>query len=228
MITALILGFAGSLHCVGMCGPIVLALPHTSQNTKMHFYFRSLLYNIGRATTYLVLGLTFGALGQIISLAGFQAALSISLGLIILISLFLPLSQSLSLLTSSSLWRNTLGKLFKKKSLSAFLGIGLLNGLLPCGLVYTALAGAIASGDSWYAGQFMLVFGLGTIPVLIGVSVFGNATRINLKGLIKRALPVMIISLGILLILRGLSLGIPYISPDLFGKTNDLFIPYCH
>ncbi len=228
MITALILGFAGSLHCVGMCGPIVLALPQSTKDSRVSFYIGSLLYNSGRAITYLILGLLFGALGQIISLAGFQSILSITLGLLILASLFLPINTSLALLTSSTLWKNTLGRLFKKKSFSALLGIGLLNGFLPCGLVYTALAGAIASGDSLYAAQFMFVFGLGTIPMLIAVGLFGKATRINLHGLLQKALPLLVFVLGVLLVLRGLSLGIPYISPDLHVKSGELFIPYCH
>ncbi|KAA3610303.1 MAG: sulfite exporter TauE/SafE family protein [Calditrichaeota bacterium] len=230
MLTALILGTVGSLHCVGMCGPIVLALPQTENPTKLHFLTGRLVYNLGRIVTYFILGLIFGGLGKVISLAGFQSTLSIVLGVLILASLFLPISKTLDVINTSPLWRKTLGGLFKKKSFSALAGIGLLNGLLPCGLVYTALAGAIAASDSLYGAMFMFVFGMGTIPALIVVSIVGRITKINWQGFIKRALPVTMFVLGILLILRGLSLGIPYISPDLRNKgTNqELFIPDCH
>jgi len=230
MITAFVLGFAGSMHCLGMCGPIVLALPDKSRSLKISFYSGRLFYNFGRVITYVILGFIFGALGQVISLAGFQSALSIVLGVLVIASLFLPLSKTLDFFTNNALWRKTLGALFRKKSHSALAGIGLLNGFLPCGLVYTALAGASASGDILYGGLFMFMFGIGTIPALLVLSVVGKQTRINWQGLIKRALPAMALILGSLLILRGLSLGIPYISPDLSrqGTKNELFIPQCH
>jgi len=209
MITALILGTIGSLHCVGMCGPIVLALPQTENPSKLYFLNGRLAYNFGRIFTYFILGLIFGSLGQVLSLAGFQSTLSIILGGLIIASLFLPISKTVDVISTSSLWRNTLGKLFKKKSFFALLGIGMLNGLLPCGLVYTALAGAVAAGDGWYGGMFMLVFGLGTVPALITVSIFGRITKINWYGFLKKILPATMFILGILLILRGMSLGIP-------------------
>lgn len=230
MITAFILGFAGSMHCLGMCGPIVLALPDMNASPKILFYIGRIFYNFGRVITYVILGFVFGALGQVISLAGFQSALSIVLGVLVIASLFFPLSKSTDFFTNNTLWRSTLGKLFRKKSYSALTGIGLLNGFLPCGLVYTALAGASASGDILYGGIFMLMFGLGTIPALMILSLFGKQTTVNWQGLIKRALPAMALILGSLLILRGLSLGIPYISPDLSNKGTgkELFIPQCH
>jgi uncharacterized protein len=230
MVTALILGFAGSMHCLGMCGPIVLALPDKNVSLKISFYTGRIFYNFGRVITYVIMGFIFGALGQVISLAGFQSVLSIVLGVLVIASLFLPLSKTMDFFTNNALWKNTLGKLFRKKSYSALAGIGLLNGFLPCGLVYTALAGATASGDIFYAGAFMLMFGMGTIPALLVLAAIGKRTRINWQGVIKKALPAMAVILGSLLILRGLSLGIPYISPDLSkqGSKKELFIPQCH
>jgi len=230
MITALVLGLAGSMHCLGMCGPIVLALPDKKDSIKISFFSGRLFYNLGRVLTYVIMGFIFGALGQVISLAGFQSALSIVLGILIITSLFLPLSKTMTFFTNNSLWKKTLGNLFKKKSYSALAGIGVLNGFLPCGLVYTALAGASASGDILFGGAFMLMFGLGTIPAMIILSFVGKQTKINWQGLIRRALPAMALILGCLLILRGLSLGIPYISPDLSkkGSEQELFIPHHH
>ena len=230
MITALILGTVGSLHCIGMCGPIVFALPNAANSSKGQFLSGRFLYNSGRVITYALLGLIFGGIGHVISLAGLQSTLSIVLGFIIIASLFLPINKSLDYINTSPLWKKTLGKLFSKKSFSALFGIGLLNGLLPCGLVYTALAGAAASGDSLYGAAFMAVFGLGTIPALLVVSVLGRITRINWQRVIKKALPATAFVLGCLLILRGLNLGIPYISPDLRMQNTEkeLFIPQCH
>lgn len=220
MLTALVLGTVGGLHCIGMCGPIVIALPQKENASRWYFFSGRIIYNLGRVVTYLILGIAFGALGQVISLAGFQSALSITLGVLIIASLFLPLNKTLNFINTSSLWKNTLGKLFKKRSFAALLGIGILNGLLPCGLVYTALAGAVATGNAIEGGLFMVVFGLGTIPALLAVSVVGRITRINWQRLIKKALPATAFVLGCLLILRGLSLGIPFISPDLDSKKH--------
>ena len=218
------------MHCLGMCGPIVLALPDQGASNKLTFFMGRLFYNFGRVLTYIILGFVFGALGQVISLAGFQSTLSIVLGILVIASLFLPLSKTLDFFTNNSLWRKTLGKLFRKKSYSALTGIGLLNGFLPCGLVYTALAGASAGGDVLYGGAFMLLFGLGTIPALVVLSFVGKQTKLNWRGLVRRAFPAMALILGSLLILRGLSLGIPYISPDLSkkGTKQELFIPHHH
>ena len=215
MLTALVLGTVGGLHCIGMCGPIVIALPQTIESGKTQYFIGRIIYNFGRVITYVILGLVFGAVGQVISLAGFQSLLSVTLGVIIIASLFLPFNKTINFINTSPIWRKTLGKLFQKKSFSALLGIGVLNGFLPCGLVYTALAGAVATGSSFEGGLFMFAFGAGTIPALLVVSVIGRVTRVNWQRLIKKALPATAFVLGCLLILRGLSLGIPYISPDL-------------
>ncbi len=228
MLTALILGTVGSLHCMGMCGPIVLALPQNALHGKLQYLISRLAYNGGRVITYILLGLVFGSIGHLISLAGLQSVLSVTLGILVLLTLFTPLSRSVNLIAESEIWRRSIGSLFRKKSFSALLGIGLLNGFLPCGLVYTALAGAAASGDSLYGGAFMAVFGLGTIPALLVLSIIGRLGNFNRQKFISKALPVTAFILGVLLILRGLSLGIPYISPDLTMNANGLFIPHCH
>lgn len=230
MLTALILGTVGSLHCMGMCGPIVLALPQNAQHGRMQYLISRLLYNSGRIITYILLGFVFGSIGHLISLAGLQSVLSVTLGVLVLLTLFTPLSKSVNLIAESRLWRKSIGALFRKKSYSALLGIGVLNGFLPCGLVYTALAGAIASGDALYGGMFMAVFGIGTVPALLVLSIIGRLGNFNKQKFIRKALPAAAFILGVLLILRGLSLGIPYISPDItmHSSANGLFIPRCH
>ncbi|HED09872.1 MAG TPA: sulfite exporter TauE/SafE family protein [Caldithrix abyssi] len=229
MLTALVLGTLGSLHCVGMCGPIVLALPQNKTQTPAQFIISRLTYNSGRLFSYALMGLIFGSIGHLISLAGFQSLLSIALGVIVIATLFFPLDPLLAVVNQSTVWKKTIGALFRKKSYPALWAIGFFNGYLPCGLVYTALAGAAASGDGLYGAGFMVVFGLGTIPALMIVAFAGKRLTLQRRQWIRKALPAAAFVLGVLLILRGLSLGIPYVSPDLEMRQTDqgLFIPHC-
>ncbi len=229
MLTALILGTLGSLHCVGMCGPIVLALPQNKTHTLPQFLISRLIYNSGRLFSYALLGVVFGTIGHLISLAGFQSLLSIILGVTVIATLFFPLDPLLAVVNQSALWKKSIGALFRRRSYPALWAIGFFNGYLPCGLVYTALAGAAASGDAVYGAGFMAVFGLGTIPALIIVALLGKRLTFHRRAWIRKALPVAAFVLGVLLILRGLSLGIPYVSPDLEMQQTEqgLFIPHC-
>ncbi len=215
--TALLLGVVGSLHCIGMCGPIALALPIAHMGRG--FRIRGILaYNFGRAATYSVLGAISGLIGSAINWAGGQQALSITAGVIILIALFLglagkkiPLPRSLDRLYGKL--RSSLGNLFRDKSIKGLLFIGLLNGLLPCGLVFAALAGAAATGTFWQGALFMFVFGLGTIPAMFSLSFAAGHLSGNFRNKLRRAVPVFVSIMAILLILRGMGLGIPYVSP---------------
>ena len=98
---------------------------------------------------------------------------------------------------------------------STLLLFGLLNGLLPCGLVYAALAGAAATGGPLGGALFMAAFGLGTIPAMLAVSLAGRLITAPWRARFQRAVPVAMAVLAVLFIVRGLSLGIPYLSPDL-------------
>ena len=220
IITALTLGLLGSLHCVGMCGPIALALPVVSNSTwsRVRGIFT---YNFGRAFTYTILGIVFGLLGKTFIIAGYQQALSISLGVLILLVLLMPLFNSHSSKFTSVIFKpvvklkSALGKLFAKKSYSSLFSIGVLNGLLPCGLVYTAVAGAIAVADPIKAAGFMALFGLGTIPAMLGLSLAGQKISMGLRNNFRKASMVFVSAMAVLLILRGMNLGIPYVSPQL-------------
>jgi len=218
--TALAIGFFGSFHCIGMCGPIALALPGKKRFNLSHLVGR-ILYNLGRVTTYSLLGLLFGIIGKVVSLAGIQGPLSISLGVIILVSLILPSSYSQKVKNISGLnyiWafaKNQIGKLFRSDSHSSLYTIGILNGLLPCGFVYMGLAGAITTGTIWYSALYMMLFGFGTVPAMLTISLASNLISLNLRKRINALIPYLAAVLGILFILRGLSLGIPFISPDI-------------
>lgn len=218
LITAILLGLMGSFHCVGMCGPIVLALPinNTSWVSRI---FGGFVYNFGRAITYSILGAVFGILGEGFQLAGFQRWISIIMGVIMILAIVFPAifkgNNKLDrfLYGYNQRLKNRFGVLFNQKSYSSLLIIGLLNGLLPCGLVYMALAGAIATGSVSGGSVFMFIFGLGTLPLLLLLSIAGNIVSARLKTLINKIIPFVIILIGILFILRGMNLGIPYISP---------------
>jgi len=218
IISAIVLGLIGSFHCVGMCGPIALALPLNNTNWFTRIY-GSLLYNVGRAFTYAVMGAVFGILGEGFQLAGFQRWISIAMGIIMIIAVVFPAifkgSEKLDkyLYGYNARLKTHFGVLFNQRSYSSLFIIGLLNGFLPCGLVYMALAGAIATAGVASGALFMLIFGLGTLPMLLLLSLVGNVVTGSVKSLINKIVPYVIIIIGILFILRGMNLGIPYVSP---------------
>jgi len=219
LISALLLGLMGSFHCVGMCGPIAIALP-LHGNTVPQKILGATLYNLGRTVTYGVMGTLFGLLGQGLGLLGFQQKISVIMGIVMIISVLFPaLFKNQYRLDKS--WfsivgklKKTIGDMFSIRSFSSLFFIGLLNGLLPCGLVYMAVAGAIGTGNALEGTLYMILFGLGTIPMLLAISLAGNMMSQAIRKKINKLIPVLVIVVGLLFILRGLSLGIPYLSPE--------------
>ena len=216
-----------------MCGPIALALPHLSQSRTALVSSR-LLYNIGRVITYVILGALCGVFGGIISAAGFQQGLSIAMGVLIALGVLIPSRITNPILSSGltgrlmqapmGLWR----KLFASKGHTTLFTIGLLNGLLPCGFVYIGLAAAAATGTPGSAALYMAMFGLGTVPVMLITSLAGKMINVRIRQRLLKFLPVGALVLAALLILRGLSLGIPYISPVLKTSFTEADAPTCH
>jgi sulfite exporter TauE/SafE len=219
-LVAFMIGILGSFHCVGMCGPLALALPLNNSSFTAKF-FGAFIYNAGRIATYTVFGLIFGLIGQTAALFNFQQWLSIATGAIILLLIIMPKKykmQSTAANYTNGFFANVrskLGRLFTQKNNSSLFVIGLLNGLLPCGLVYMAVAGAIAAGDIGKSALFMAAFGLGTLPVMWSIALFGNYIGISVRQKIRRAYPYMMTLMACLLILRGMGLGIPYVSPKM-------------
>ncbi len=223
--TAFILGLVGSVHCAGMCGPLALALPQAGKSGSA-FLLGRVAYNLGRTVTYCLLGLLFGAVGKALWLAGVQRWTSIALGVALLLGLFT--SRRLALWTPVialvERTRSGMSALLRRRSFSALTLLGLLNGLLPCGLVYVACAGAAATGSILSGAQYMVAFGAGTVPMLLAISLSGKIVPLPLRLRLRKAIPVSVFLLGALLILRGLSLGIPYVSPAFSGAANSC----CH
>lgn len=225
----LIIGFLGSLHCIGMCGPIALALPSGSFRS-FSFYIGRIFYNFGRVITYSFFGLIFGMLGKSFSFISieFQQGVTIATGAIILLIVILPsgfklkISEKLSFINFTSKIKSYFSSLFKRGSLSSLFFIGILNGFLPCGFVYVGLAGALLTGEVLSGIFYMALFGLGTVPVMFGTSLAGNFINLKVRQKISKAIPYFAGLIAILFILRGLSLGIPYISPKT-EKINKMF-----
>lgn len=217
ILAAFTMGLLGSFHCVGMCGPLALSLPLKDDSVWSKFS-GGLLYNAGRIVTYSLFGLLFGVIGKSVALFGFQQWLSIILGVLIIFFIILPkrlssFNNNNFVLNYFGKLRSSLGKLFSQKNYSSLFSIGLLNGLLPCGLVYMAAAGAVATGDIVNSISFMAFFGLGTLPMMWSIAFFGNYVGIGLRQKIRKAYPYMLMLMACLLILRGMGLGIPYVSP---------------
>lgn len=217
--SAFITGLAGSLHCIGMCGPLALSLP-VSHNNSLSRISGGLIYNSGRILSYTSMGLICGSLGNLIIATRWQSSLSITLGIIILLYLLFPkkyfyFSTATILGKPFTLLRQQLGKLFQSKKLSSLLFIGVLNGFLPCGLVYLALTSAVISASPVNGGLFMLFFGLGTFPMMFATVFIGNYLNQSIRQKIQKAVPALLFFMAVLLILRGMNLGIPFISPSL-------------
>lgn len=215
--TALLLGAAGSAHCIGMCGPIALAVPSPGAG----WYARlssTLILNTGRIVTYALIGAAFGAFGRGAQLLGLQQGVSIIAGVVLLASVILPgllerwsPTGRLALLVGRL--RSTLGRNLQRTAPEALFLTGALNGLLPCGLVYGAALGATATGGSMEGALFMVVFGLGTWPALVGLRMSGHMIGSRARAVLRRASPGIVAGLAVLMILRGLELGIPMVSP---------------
>ncbi|WP_298360166.1 sulfite exporter TauE/SafE family protein [Runella sp.] len=222
------LGLMSSLHCVGMCGPIALALP-VHQRSKFGKLAGILLYNIGRAFTYAFLGFLLGFVGNALNLAGLQRSLSIGTGVIMLGAVAYS-SQWLDQLAPPSFLqkgvqtvKKKLGSLLHNRSFSALFMLGMLNGLLPCGLVYMALISSVATGSPVEGALFMALFGMGTLPAMSAVAFVKNLFSASLRNRARRLMPVFVAAVAVLLILRGLEVtGWPLLGLE----TRE--IPVCH
>ena len=213
------MGLLGSFHCIGMCGPIVLVLPGRN-------VFYKVLYNLGRTITYSLLGIAVGFVGQGIAFAGLQQFLSIAIGVIMLAIILFTKYKHFDLPTNglfNSLYitlKAKLALLLKSNSVFSPLLIGILNGLLPCGLVYAALLAALSLGSITGGGLYMTFFGLGTIPIMLGLGIFSGIISPAIRTKLNRAVPYFLALVAILLILRGMNLGIPYVSPKIDGSSQ--------
>lgn len=224
------IGLFGSFHCIGMCGPIALSLPVYGKSAAEKLLL-ILLYNLGRASTYAALGALFGFVGKQFFLFGYQQAFSVFIGAMILL-----------LLIAGKFFRAEVGiidrLLSRIKSLlsrllnspnnaASYYFIGLINGLLPCGLVYLAVGSAMATGNALSGAALMFMFGLGTFPLMISLMIFGRFISVSFRTKMRKLVPVFITFTALVIMLRGMNLGIPYLSPQL-QETEHFQQVRCH
>ncbi len=230
--SAFFFGLISSFHCIGMCGPIALMLP-VERNNPSKKVIQIITYHLGRLSAYATIGFLFGLLGKGFFLAGLQQKLSIFMGIAMIVVILIPekvfakFNFSKPVFKLISKIKTTLGSQFKNKSYQSLFTIGLLNGFLPCGMVYVALFGAIAMQSEGFGVIYMLLFGLGTIPMMSSVVYLNSLLTIPMRNKISKTIPYVSICIAILFVLRGLGLGIPYVSPSnmsLFVQAN----PNCH
>lgn len=232
LIAAIMLGLLGSIHCLGMCGPIAFALP-VHQRSFIGRLTGNFSYQFGRVSGYALIGLLFGFIGKALMLSGLQQRLSIVAGVLMLTAVLFPKILRKNNRFSNVLYKSTgwlkqlLGTYLKRKSFEALYFVGFLNAFLPCGLVYFALVGALATGDMAKSALYMVFFGMGTLPMMVGAMFVKDFMKLSFRNSIQRVIPYMLALMGVLFVLRGLGLGIPYISPSNGTLTIDSTI-LCH
>lgn len=202
-------GLIGSLHCVGMCGPLFMAL-HGGSSSGSKGGYGPLFYHGGRIAMYMILGITLGLLGQGVSIWGWQRVLTISMGVAIILLQFSPRFLNLQAFKANNVFKRAFNLHQRNASYGTTWLMGMANGLLPCGLVYIALATALVQPDLLGSMWFMLLFGLGTLPAW-GMCTWGM--RLLPASKVKPLLAGFSIVVGVFLILRGMEMGIPFVSP---------------
>jgi sulfite exporter TauE/SafE len=201
-----------------MCGPIAFMLP-VDRSSSFRKVTQIFTYHFGRLLAYSLIGLFFGIVGKSLYIFGFQQQLSIAIGVLMIIAVLIPVETfnkynfSKPIYKMISKVKSSLGKALKKKSADTFLTIGFLNGFLPCGLVYMAVFASLAMTTTTESILYMALFGLGTIPLMTTAVYIGKFLNATVKQRIQKAIPVFVVIIGLLFILRGLGLGIPYLSP---------------
>lgn len=216
---AFVMGLIGSFHCLGMCGPIAMALPMGHRNNSSRL-FGGIIYNLGRVFTYSFLGLILGLAGDFLISPKIQNIVSITFGALIVIYLLLPsktktilkISPNQSLLVRL---RKQISKFLYIQNNSSLFGIGMLNGLLPCGMIYLALTSSFLAGSAVKGSLFMFSFGMGTFPTMLAAVFFGSFVNQHIRSKLRKLVPVFLFFMAALLIVRGMNLGIPYLSPSL-------------
>jgi len=216
--SALIFGLLGSFHCVGMCGPIAFMLP-VDRSNSIKKVTQILTYHFGRLLAYSLIGLFFGLVGKSLYIFGIQQQLSIVIGVLMIIIVIIPAQTFNKYNFSKPIYKviskvkSALGSALKMKTADTFLTIGFLNGFLPCGLVYMAVFASLTMPNTFQGILYMVLFGLGTIPLMTTAIYLGKFLNTSIKQRIQKAIPVFVVFIGLLFILRGLGLGIPYLSP---------------
>jgi sulfite exporter TauE/SafE len=230
---AFLMGLTGSLHCAGMCGPIILAIPFKNNNYVIKI-LSILLYQFGRIGMYSLLGYILFSFKELFN-PRIQQIVSITIGSLLLAASIIYLVPKLAAFWKFKLpwnqWVLTqLGRVFSKPSLAMLTLAGALNGLLPCGLVYMALSMSITAKSSVQMALLLLCFGVGTMPMMMSLALLKNKIQCVKQQGLQRLIPLFVVLYGTLFILRGANLGIPYLSPKVAIEQNakkEIKIKHC-
>lgn len=227
-ILGLTIGFLGSWHCLGMCGPLAMALPYRDSGMWARG-IKSLLYSSGRTISYVALGLVFGLISEHFLIVEWQRTLSIVLGVIVLFFLFFPYFYHKFTLSVDNTFfvarvKRGVVQQFKRRGLLSFLVAGMLNGWIPCAMVYMAAVIALGSNSTLDAVYIMLGFGMGTWPAMIFLSLLRSLVRVPQFSFKVLSAPLMVV-FGVLMIWRGIVAEMPNIEP--MGPLNPASLTIC-
>ena len=215
LLSIISIAFLGSVgHCIGMCGGIVIAYSNTKIDAKMSSIYQSLshlIYSLGRVTTYTVMGAVFGAIGGVVSFSHTAISTLTIIAGIFMVLTGLSILGWLKFLTSiehsfskSSWYQDIFRSVLRSKSLNSFYILGLLNGLLPCGLVYFFAVTAASTGSAIWGAVVMMIFGLSTIPSLFALGLFSALfSKNNLRKVMMNLASIVVIAYGFYTIYRG-------------------------
>lgn len=225
---ALSMGLLSSFHCIAMCGPIALALP-VQKGNKFEQFAGLAFYNIGRTLTYAILGIALGSLGSSFAWIGYLRYLSIFSGILMLLYVLWPTRLD-PYFHPPKFWqkfiqhlKKQMGEMLRSRNMQSWFLLGILNGLVPCGLVYLALISSIATGNALGGGLYMLMFGIGTLPAMMAVGFFKQWFSISLRSRVRKLTPIMLAIGGILLVMRGIFIQYPNTS-----SSDSNTITICH
>jgi sulfite exporter TauE/SafE len=229
IIMAFLMGLTGSLHCAGMCGPIIWIMPFA--NTESYKKWTGIfLYHIGRISIYALLGLLLFSFKELFR-PHIQQYISIILGsmlLIVGVASFIPGSKMKFTLPWATLVQSSLSKFINRPGMSGLFISGALNGLLPCGLVYMALTLSVTAPSATHALALMYAFGIGTMPMLIALTILKGRLQLAKNWNMRHIVPGVMLVFGMLFLLRGMNLGIPYLSPAIKVEQNEVKASCCH
>ena len=226
---ALLMGLTGSLHCAGMCGPIIWIMPFHMVNGFKRWLSIG-LYHFGRISVYALMGSVLHSFKAFFN-PQWQQYISIGLGalfLLIGIVSFIPNKISAIKLPWTEFVKKQLGRFIGSPRPASLFFSGMLNGLLPCGLVYMALSMSMTANSLPQAIGLMYAFGLGTIPALVALTVLKSRATFLRTNHIRKMVPVVMFAFGCIFILRGMNLGIPYLSPSVAVEHATIKSSCCH
>lgn len=221
ILTALVMGFAGSLHCIGMCSPLAMAVSNLSPRVAVN----RIVYNLGRIFMYGILGAMVGTIGWTLPFGNFQNLISVLLGVTLLLFGVLGVSHihvpglTNTLQRTSSYLKQLFGKFLQRKNVSSVFMLGILNGILPCGLTFLALMFCLTLSSPSESFYFMVLFGLGTLPAMVGITavLMGLVKRFNIS--LRKLTTTMLILSGCLLIAR-VFLFHQHVTPEEHGMVD--------